>query len=457
MKDSVKQMTEGRPMPLIVWFAIPLMFGNMFQQLYSVVDSMVVGRNLGIAALASLGICSWPNWIIIGMLQGLAQGISIRLANNFGKNDIAELKRTFYNAIVLSTVFALIMLLVSQWLTVPMLRILGTADELIPDAVIYLRIVFGGIPFIMAYNLLAAALRALGNSRTPLVSMAIASVVNVVLDLWFVMGLHWGIAGAAYATVLAQVIAMLICLKTVYEIKILHVQKEFMVIRTDIIMDMLYISTPMALQNFLIAGGGMVVQSAANQFDVTFIAGFTAGGKMHGLLEIATSSFGFAMTTYVAQNLGAGKMDRIHKGVRAGAIAGLITSVIISSSILLTGRWFLKWFVSGNEMDIAKTISLGYRYLVIMCICLPILYLLYVIRSSIQGLGNTFLPMISAFAEMIMRTSSAIFLSRVIGQDGVFIAEVAAWFGADLVLFTSYFYVIRKVEKKMSQKVPVPN
>ncbi|MDO4977703.1 MAG: MATE family efflux transporter [Eubacteriales bacterium] len=447
MKKQVKQMTTGHPMPLIVSFAIPLMFGNIFQQMYSVVDSMVVGRNLGIAALASLGICNWPNWIMIGMLQGLAQGISIRLANSFGSGKTEELKKSFYNSILLSGAFMVFLLILSELLSLPMLRLLGTADELIPDALLYLRIVFAGIPFIMVYNLLAAALRALGNSRTPLIAMAVASVANVLLDIWFVVGFHWGIAGAAIATVLAQVLAMLICLKTVLKIQDLHFSREHMSIHWGIIGDMLLISTPMALQNFLIAGGGMVVQSAANQFSVLFIAGFTAGGKMHGLLEIATSSFGFAMTTYVAQNLGARKMDRIHHGVRCGILAALITSFLIAAFFLITGKWILLGFVSGNPSDIASTVNIGYRYLAIMCICLPVLYLLYVFRSSLQGLGNTFLPMISAIAELIMRTSSAILLSKLIGQDGVFIAEVAAWFGADFVLITSYFYVVKKTEK----------
>ena len=190
----------------------------------------------------------------------------------------------------------------------------------------------------------------------------------------------------------------------------------------------------------------MVVQSAANRFSVEFIAGFTAGAKLHGVLEIATSSFGFAMTTYVAQNLGAGRIDRIHKGVRDAMGAAVITSIIIAVTMLALGRFILRGFVSGTPEEISMTIDVGYRYLAIMCICLPVLYLLYVFRSSIQGLGNTFLPMVSAISEFIMRTSSALLLTALIGESGLYIAEVAAWFGADLVLIPSYLYMIRKTE-----------
>jgi Na+-driven multidrug efflux pump len=204
----------------------------------------------------------------------------------------------------------------------------------------------------------------------------------------------------------------------------------------------------MMLQNFLIVVGGMVVQSVVNTFSVTFIAGFTAGAKMHGVLEIATSSFGFAMTTYVAQNLGAGRIDRIHEGVRSAFWAAIATACVIAAVMLLTGRMILSGFVSGTPEEIKATVDVAYRYLAIMCVCLPVLYLLYIFRSSTQGLGNTFLPMVSAFAELVMRIASALILARVIGETGLFIAEVAAWGGAVIVLVFSYFYTIRRIERK---------
>ena len=448
MKSHVKLMTEGKPVRLIVTFAFPLMIGNIFQQLYSVADSMIVGKTLGVAALAALGASTWPNWIFLGVVMGLSQGISITLAHSFGRGDEVMLRKGFGNAIVLSAAFAACLLVTGEMLAPEMLMLLGTPEELIPQALVYLRISYAGIPVITAYNLLASTLRALGDSRTPLYAMIVASVVNIVLDLTFVCVFRWGIGGAAWATIIAQFFSALLCTPAIFRIRHLHIR------RTDLVPDILLLrsvavlSAPMMLQNFLIVVGGMVVQSVVNTFSVTFIAGFTAGAKMHGVLEIATSSFGFAMTTYVAQNLGAGRIDRIHEGVRSAFWAAIATACVIAAVMLLTGRMILSGFVSGTPEEIKATVDVAYRYLAIMCVCLPVLYLLYIFRSSTQGLGNTFLPMVSAFAELVMRIASALILARVIGETGLFIAEVAAWGGAVIVLVFSYFYTIRKIERK---------
>ncbi len=448
MKSHVKLMTEGKPVRLIVTFAFPLMIGNIFQQLYSVADSMIVGKTLGVAALAALGASTWPNWIFLGVVMGLSQGISITLAHSFGRGDEVMLRKGFGNAIVLSAAFAACLLVTGEMLAPEMLMLLGTPEELIPQALVYLRISYAGIPIITAYNLLASTLRALGDSRTPLYAMIVASVVNIVLDLTFVCVFRWGIGGAAWATIIAQFFSALLCTPAIFRIRHLHIR------RTDLVPDILLLrsvavlSAPMMLQNFLIVVGGMVVQSVVNTFSVTFIAGFTAGAKMHGVLEIATSSFGFAMTTYVAQNLGAGRIDRIHEGVRSAFWAAIATACVIAAVMLLTGRMILSGFVSGTPEEIKATVDVAYRYLAIMCVCLPVLYLLYIFRSSTQGLGNTFLPMVSAFAELVMRIASALILARVIGETGLFIAEVAAWGGAVIVLVFSYFYTIRKIERK---------
>ena len=446
MKTYVTNMTEGYPVRLIVSFAVPLMIGNVFQQLYSVVDSMVVGKFLGVDALAALGVSGWPGFIVLGMIQGLAQGVSILMARDFGRDDLPSLRKTYGNAMVLCGAFALILLLAALLLAPAMLYLLSTPARLQPYALLYLRITFAGIPIIMAYNLFASSLRALGDSRTPLYAMIVASVLNIILDILFVRGFSWGIGGAAVATVLAQLFSMFYCLAVILRLPQLKIVKKDLHPEAGLIRQMLILSTPMALQNFLIAGGGMVVQYAANQFSVEFIAGFTAGAKLHGVLEIATSSFGFAMTTYVAQNLGAGRMDRIHRGVRSAMGAAVATSLVIAGIMLALGRLILRGFVSGTPREVATTIDVGYRYLAVMCVCLPVLYLLYVFRSSLQGLGNTVLPMVSAISELMMRTSSALLLTALIGETGLFIAEVAAWFGADFVLIPSYLYVVRKTE-----------
>lgn len=451
MENRIKNMTEGRPVSLIVAFALPLMVGNVFQQLYSVVDSMVVGKFLGVNALAALGASTWPNWVMLGILQGLTQGFSITMAQAFGAKDIKRLKMAVGNSIVLSGISSVILMILGQILVYPILEMLKTPDDVISYSVLYLRLSLAGIPIIAAYNLLASILRALGDGQTPLRAMVIASVVNVVLDILFVRVFSWGIAGAAIATLIAQFVSCVFCFIYVQKIEMLHLEKKHLHIQKNIAKNMLAISSPMALQNVLIAGGGMIVQSVVNQFSIVFIAGFTAGSKLHGVLEIATSSYGFAMTTYVGQNLGARRIERIRQGVRSAIGVAVLTSVIIAVVMLLSGRLIISGFVSGNGEEAIQTISVAYRYLAIMCICLPILYILYVFRSSLQGMGNTVLPMVSGIAELIMRTSAILVLPKFIGETGVFLAEVLAWAGADVVLIASYIIIIRNLDKQNVQ------
>lgn len=444
MAARIQNMTDGNPVSLIVSFALPLMVGNIFQQLYSVVDSMVVGKCLGVDALAALGATTWPNWVVLGFIQGLTQGFSILMSQAFGADDKKRLKQTIGNSIVLSALCSIVLLLLGLSAARGLLALLKTPQTIIPSSMSYLRISLLGIPVITGYNLLAAILRALGDSQTPLRAMAMASVANVGLDLLFVMVFHWGIEGAAIATVAAQLCSFLFCLRYMWDARLLSLAKHDFHIQAQLARSMFALSAPMALQNLMIAGGGMIVQSVVNRFGLIFIAGFTAGSKLHGVLEIATSSYGFAMTTYVGQNLGAKRMDRIHAGVRAALKVAVFTSLVISGVMLLSGRAILSGFVSGSAEEMEQTITVAYEYLAIMCVCLPILYVLYIIRSSIQGLGNTFWPMVSGIGELIMRTGAALLLTAQIGATGVFLAEVLAWAGADVVLILSYFHMMKK-------------
>lgn len=445
MANRIKNMTEGKPVSLIVAFALPLMAGNVFQQLYSVVDSMVVGKFLGVNALAALGASTWPNWVVLGILQGLTQGFSILMAQAFGAKDEKRLRMAVGNSVVLSAISSVILMILGLLFAYPMLQMLKTPEDVISYSMVYLRISFIAIPIIAAYNLLASILRSLGDGQTPLRAMILSSVVNVILDILFVRVFYWGIAGAAIATLIAQLVSCIFCFIYVQKIELLHLERENLRIQKKLAKNMLAVSSPMALQNILIAGGGMIVQSVVNQFSIVFIAGFTAGSKLHGVLEIATSSYGFAMTTYVGQNLGARRIDRIRQGVKSAIGVAVLTSVIIASAMLMCGKMVISGFVSGNGEEAVQTISVAYRYLAIMCICLPVLYILYVFRSSLQGMGNTVLPMVSGIAELIMRTSAVLILPKFVGETGVFLAEVLAWAGADVVLITSYIVTMRKV------------
>ncbi len=436
-------MTEGKPTPLILSFAFSLMAGNIFQQLYTVVDTMVVGKGLGVQALAALGAADWLNWMILGIIQGLTQGFGILMAQEFGAKHEDMLRRVIGNSVCLSAIFMIILTLVGQAVVMPVLHVLQTPADILGNASLYLRIMFAGIPIVMLYNLLACILRALGDGRTPLNAMIVASFTNILLDILFVFGFHMGIAGAAAATLIAQLVSAFFCIYHIRKIEMLSFTRSDFGLHQGMTRKLLFLGSPMAFQNGIIAVGGMIVQSVVNGFGVIFIAGFTATNKLYGLLEIAATSYGYAMVTYVGQNLGAGKIRRIRQGVRSAVVIGTVTAVIIAVIMLLGGKYILSLFISGTPEEYEMTMKVAYYYLAIMSICLPILYLLHVLRSAIQGMGNTVLPMLSGVAEFIMRTLSALLLPILMGQNGIFYAEILAWTGADVILVTSYFVKIR--------------
>lgn len=445
MKSRIKNMTEGKPISLIVSFALPLMVGNVFQQLYTVVDTMVVGKVLGVGALAALGAADWLNWMMLGIIQGLTQGFAILMAQEFGAGRMEKLKEVVGGSAVLSAVSAAVLLLLGQLLAFPVLRLLQTPPEIMDNSLLYLRIMFLGVPVVMAYNLLASVLRALGDGKTPLHAMIVASFVNIVLDLVFVVGFGWGIAGAASATLIAQLVSGLFCLWHIRRIEMLSLRRENLRLRPRMVCKLLALGSPMAFQNAIISVGGMIVQFVVNGFGVIFIAGFTATNKLYGILEIAATSYGYAMITYVGQNLGAGKTERIRKGMRSALLVAVFTSVVIAAAMLLFGKVILGWFISGTPQEMEQTLQIAYFYLTVMSLFLPVLYILHVTRSAIQGMGNTVLPMASGIAEFLMRALTAVFLPMLIGQTGIFFAEITAWAGADVILGISYFVMMRKL------------
>ena len=442
--ERIQNMTKGSPAKLIFTFAIPLMLGNVFQQFYTVVDTAIVGQALGVNALAALGAADWLNWLVLGLIQGFAQGFSIYMAQRFGAEDHEGLNRSIGATISLSAVISILTVILSQVAMAPVLRAMNTPEEIIGGAFTYLRIMFAGIPIIMAYNVLASILRALGDSKTPLYAMVIASILNIGLDLLFVMVFHWGIAGAVVATVIAQLFAALYCLRAVLHVKVIHLKKEYFRLNPERAKRLLGLGTPVAAQNVIIAVGGMVVQSVVNRYGTLFVAGFTATNKLYGVLEIAATSYGFAMVTYTGQNLGANQPKRIREGLKAGVIIALITSTVLGVILILLGKPLLSLFISGTEEEISQTLAIAYHYLSIMSVCLPILYILYVFRSTLQGLGDTVSPMLSGIAEFVMRTGCVLLLPLWLGAEGIFYAEVLAWTGADLVLIPSCIWALKK-------------
>ena len=439
-----KDMTCGPAGRQIFFFALPLMMGNIFQQAYTLVDTAVVGQVVGVNALAALGSSDWFNWMSLGVCSGLTQGFSILIAQQFGAKNIKEMKRSLAVSLVLTLASALILTVLFLLLSRPVLTWMGTREEIIGDALVYVRIMFAGIPIVMTYNWLSSVLRAVGDGKTPLTAMGIASVVNIALDILFVAGFGFGIPGAAAATLIAQVCSCLFCARHIRRTAILHFSRSDFRPDKALIARLFQLGTPVAMQNTIISIGGMILQSIVNSFGVIFVAGFTAANKLYGLLEIAAISFGFSVSTYTGQNLGAGKYDRIRTGVRKGAILAVLTSLVISACMFLSGNTLVGLFVDGANPDAGQVITYGRHFLRVMAAFLFILYGLHIYRSALQGMGNMYIPLLSGVMELVMRICAALILPRFIGEYGIYAAEVLAWTGALTLLYLSYQRAIRK-------------
>lgn len=449
-----KTLTEGGPWRLLLLFSLPLMAGNIFQQLYTVVDTAVVGKALGVDALAALGAVDWLNWLTLGIIQGFTQGFSILMAQRFGAEDYGKLRRAVANSIALSALCAVLLTAASQGLAGTAVELLKTPEDIRGIAMAYLRVLFAGLPIVMAYNLAASILRSLGDGRTPLLAMVAASLVNIALDFLFVLGFSWGVQGAAAATLIAQILAAGCCVWKLRRMPVLQLKREDWQLSGSLCGRLMRLGAPMAFQNTVIAVGGMILQTIVNGFGVAVIAGFTATNKLYGVLEVAATSYGYAMSTYAGQNLGARRVDRISRGVRAGLVIALATSVVIAALMLAAGRWILSCFISAGTAESVKAMDVAYRYLAVMSLCLPVLYVLHMTRSCIQGLGNTVLPMVSGIAEFVMRTGGALLLPAFLDETGVMMAEVLAWMGADLILVPSYFRVMTRVRRELAADPP---
>ena len=446
--DRQLNMTKGHPASLLIRFALPLMFGNIFQQLYTVVDTAIVGTGVGMSALAALGTVDWLNWMFLAVAQGFTQGFSVRMSQKYGEGDSEGLKHTIGLSAWLSVYIAVVALAVAQ-LGLPLfLKLLQVPETLLRDARLYARVILAGVPVMVFYNYCAGVLRAVGDSKTPLVAMIAASFANIALDCLAVFALGWGIAGAAVATVLAQCIAGTMCLVKILRTPQLRFEKQHTAKKPALVRALMGLGLPIAAQNVIIAVGGMAVQSAVNRFGTSFIAGYTATNKLYGILEIAAVSYGFAVTTYTGQNFGAGLWNRIRKGVNWAVLISIATSVLIGAVMIAFGRDITKLFISSEIPEEALAAgAVSYRYLCIMSLALPILYLLHAYRAALQGVGNAQIPLWSGVAEFALRVGGAVVVSLTLWGDGVFLSEIGAWLAAAVLLGVAYYRIAAKLDK----------
>ncbi|MBR3756539.1 MAG: MATE family efflux transporter [Firmicutes bacterium] len=438
MNENIN-MTEGTPLKLLLSFSLPLMLGNMFQQFYTVADTAIVGQGVGIEALAALGTVDWLNWMVLAMVQGFTQGLSIEMAQKYGNRDVDGLKKVIGQSVRISVIIV-IGYTIAMILALPLfLTLLRVPEELRSLAHLYSGILFCGLPFTMFFNFCAATLRAVGNSKTPLKAMVLSALTNICLDLIAVFVLHWGIAGAAMATVISQAVSGTFCLLHMRHMPELHVNKEHLRREKVCIQRLLRLGIPMGAKNMIVALGGIFVQAVANGFGTTFIAGFAATNKLMGLLEAAAISYGYGVTTYVGQNYGAGKHARIHCGLKSALKLSIGTAVAIAALMILFGHAITGLFISADTaaMTVAAN-KIAYHYLCAAGIFLPALYLLHVFMAALQGIGDTTSPLIAGCVELVVRISLAALAGWFCISYGLFAAECMAWVGGAIYLILQY-------------------
>ena len=449
-KDNTTQdMTSGSPLKLIWAFSIPLIIGNIFQQLYTIVDTMVVGQALGVKALAALGSIDTINWVVMGFVLGITQGFGILIAQKFGEGDRVNLNKIVTNSVVMSLIMAIILLIVVQLAIIPSLMLLRVPEEIIPYSVLYLRILISGIPIVVAYNMESVILRSLGDSKSPLVAMTLATFSNIVLDILFVVVFSWGIQGAAIATLISQMFSAVFCYVRVKKIDILSIGEQGFRIDKKWAVSMMKLGVPLAAQNVIISFGGMILQSVIDGFGIFVIAGSTATNKLYGILESAALAYGYAMTTYVGQNYGAKKPDRIRKGVTTANVISVVSCIVIACITIGFGKYFLKLFISGNQEEVENTLYYAYAFLCDLSLFLPTLYLIHILRSVLQGLGYTVITMYSGFVELVIRIAAALTLPLIFGPRILFGVHILAWIGSDILLIVAYYYYMNRLEKQL--------
>ncbi|MBQ9929248.1 MAG: MATE family efflux transporter [Oscillospiraceae bacterium] len=441
-------MTKGHPAGLLIRFALPLMFGNLFQQLYTVVDTAIVGNGVGMDALAALGAVDWLNWMFLAICQGFTQGFSVRMSQKFGEGNEEGLKRTIAVSARLAVWIAAVALIVARSGLPLFLKLLKVPDDLMPYASSYSGIILAGIPAMMYFNYCAGVLRSVGDSKTPLIAMIVASLTNIVLDCIAVFALNWGIAGAAVATVLAQVLAGTVCMVKMLRTPQLRFEKRHLARDPALVKALMALGAPLAAQFVIIAVGGMAVQSVVNRFETSFIAGFTATNKLYGILEIAASSYGFAVTTYTGQNYGASLWERIRRGTNWAVLLSVLTAMLIGAVMILFGRNITMLFIESEirELEIAAG-NVAFRYLCFMSLALPVLYLLHVYRAALQGMGNANIPLWSGIVEFVIRVGASVIVGVTLWQDGIFWGEIGSWIGAAILLSIAYYRMAAKLDK----------
>lgn len=434
----IKDMTQGSPLRLILVFSIPLLIGNAFQQFYNVVDTLIVGRTLGRDPLAAVGAVGALVFAVIGFCFGMSSGFGVIIGQRFGAKDEPGLRRSVTHSVVLSVITTIILTAICVPCTRLMLQAMNTPPELLENATIYLRIIFLGLGATFFYNTLSAIIRALGDSRTPLYFLILSSIVNILLDLLFILHFKMGVAGAAWATVLSQLLSALCCLWFVSRhFPILHLCRADWQSNDRMYADLLKQSIPMGFHFSIIALGTIILQVAVNSFGSTAVAGITIANKISLILSNPLPTFGIALGTFVAQNYGARQFHRIRQGIYQTLFGLAIPWCIIAGVICYFGDDAMTaLFLKDPDAEVLRLARVYFQTVVSFYFAIATMF---VYRNVMQSVGRPLWPLIAAVVELFGRMSGAVILPKFIGYRGVCLSSPLAWMGACVILIPAYY------------------
>ncbi len=454
----INDLTKGAPLKLMLLFSIPLLIGNIFQQFYNVADIIIVGRTLGMNALAAVGAVSPLFFLIMFIIVGLTNGFSVITGQRFGAKDYDGVRRSVTMSTILSFAFTLIFTLVCAIFMHQILFLMNVPADIYKDAYYYIQIVVLGLCVANFYNLLASIIRALGDSMTPLYCLIIASILNIILALVFILNFHLGVPGSALALILSQGFSGLLCVWYVKKhFPILHLKKQDWIFDwkkdKDFALEHLKVGAPMAVQFAILGLSILIIQSVCNSFGANVIAAFTAALRIEQIATLPMISFGVALASFVAQNFGAGCFSRIRYGVKRASLINVGLSIFMAFIMHFFGGDLVRIFIgSGNE----AVVKIAHDYLFISSLFYFFLAQIFIYRNALQGLGRAVIPMLASVGELLMRSFAAVFLAVKIGYFGVFYAGPIAWVAASLVLAIGYYSSIKgfiyKIQQRMKNK-----
>lgn len=447
---ATKELTAGNPLKLILFFMLPMFLGNLFQQFYNFVDALIVGRTIGVDALAAIGATTPMIFLVISFIFASTQGFAIVTAQKFGAKDYIMVKKSLSASLILSGFITLIMTLISAPFAKGVLELLQTPNEILPLASDYLFIMFIGIFATVFYNVSSNVIRALGDSKTPLYFLIFASFLNIFFDLLFILKFNWGIKGAGYATVLSQVISTVLCLTYMFiKFPILRLKKSDWKVDREFLFEHLKIGIPMGFQMSVLTIGIIAVQFVLNGLGKEAIAAFTTAVRVDQMFSQTLVALGAAVATYTAQNFGANKMSRIREGAHASVLIAFVVSVIGAFILFFFGKSIVGLFL---DVPNENVLNLAQQYLNTIIIFFFFLGALLIYRNILQGMGNALIPLLSCVAELIMRILAAFILGNKMGYIGICLATPAAWIAGAIVLYVGYKINLIKTAKKLKKQ-----